>query len=107
MSVSASDIDFACELFSPVHDLTTRKMMGGLTLYSDGRIFALVSSDGTIFLKAKGDFGQKLANAGARQFTSTTKNGKTVTMGYWSLPEAALDDPEQACALARESLATQ
>jgi len=107
MSVSASDIAFACELFASIDALTTRKMMGGLTIYSDGQIFAFVNSDGTIYLKAKGDFALKLANDGAQQFTSTNKNGKTVTMGYWTLPDAALDDAQCACELARASLATQ
>ena len=47
MSVSEADIAFAKELFDGLGTLTTRKMMGGLCLYSDRIIFALLYSDGT------------------------------------------------------------
>ena len=33
------------------------------------------------------------------------KNGAAASMPYWTLPDAYLDDPEEACALAREAMA--
>jgi len=45
MAVSEADIAFAKELFDGLGTLTSRKMMGGLCLYSDGTIFALLYSD--------------------------------------------------------------
>ena len=39
MSISDSDIAFANELFSNLPDLTTRKMFGGLAIYTEGQIF--------------------------------------------------------------------
>ena len=84
--------------------MTARAMMGGLALYSDGRIFALVSSDDRMFLKAGGALAEALAAEGAEQF-SYRRGAGTARMGYWSLPEAALDDPDAACAWARRVLA--
>ncbi len=104
MSVSDADIAFATELFAPLGALSSRKMMGGLTIYCAGQIFALVDSQGQIFLKAKDAFAQELAETGARQFSSLNKDGKTTSMGYWTLPDAALDDPELACKWARKAL---
>ena len=95
MSVSDADIAFAVDLMSPIADLTTRKMFGGLGIYSDGVIFALLSSEGRLFLKATGAFAQALQSGGSQQFHS---------MPYWSMPEAALDDPQEATALARRAL---
>ena len=104
MSVSAEDIAFAVDLFAPMGAIRFRKMMGGAMLYCDDAIFGLLDSDGTVFLRAKGAFAEKLESLGSRIF-STEMGGKPSTMGYWTLPEAALDDPDIACDLARQALA--
>jgi len=104
MSVSDSDIAFALETFDPLGGITTRHMMGGVSLYRHGQIFAILDSDGTIFLKAKGAFAARMQAAGARQFSSVDKQGKSRSMGYWTLPEAALDDTALACDWAKQAL---
>jgi DNA transformation protein len=47
---------------------------------------------------------EALAAEGAEQFTYDM-GGKPARMGYWTLPDAAIDDPEAACAWARRALA--
>ncbi len=101
MSVSQADIDFALEIFSEIGPMTTRKMMGGLCIYCEGQIFAILSSQGRLYLKAKDEFARKLQSAGAEIFAMD--DGRS--MGYWTLPDAALDDPELACDWARQALA--
>ncbi len=106
MSVGAVDIAFAKELFADLPDLTTRKMFGGLGIYSAGIIFALLMSDGRFMIKAKeGSFADHLASLGCTRWTYTRKDGAASSMPYWSMPDAALDDPDTACALARDALA--
>ena len=95
MSISDSDIAFAREVFEGIPDLSHRKMFGGICLYSGDTVFALASSEGRLYLKATGDLAAHLSGGGAAQFHN---------MPYWSLPEEALDDPEQACELARNTL---
>ena len=51
MSVTESDIAFALELFDDIPAITTRKMMGGLCLYADGTIFAIVHSEFGVMIK--------------------------------------------------------
>ncbi len=105
MSLSAADIAFAKELFNDIPHLTTRRMFGGLGIYSGDTIFALMRSDGQILLKAQdGPFADQLAAQGSEKWTYTRKNGKGSSMPYWSLPDAALDDPDRAMALARDAL---
>lgn len=99
MSITPDMITFAEELFAQLGAISTRKMMGGLAIYQDGVIFASLDSDGTVYLKAKGDFADQLATKGSHQFQ--THRGP---MGYWTLPEAALDAPEIACDWARKAL---
>ncbi|MFD0858092.1 TfoX/Sxy family protein [Roseovarius aquimarinus] len=105
MSVSAPDIAFARELFSALGEITHRRMMGGATLYCDGAIFACLDSQGRIYLRASGDLARRMAAEGAAQFSYDRKSdGKTLTMGYWTLPSAALDDPDAACDWAGQAL---
>lgn len=104
MSVADTDIAHALDLFAPLGGLSSRKMMGGLAIYRDGQIFAILSGDGTIYLKAAGAFAERLARAGARQFSTVNKEGVPRSMGYWTLPDAALDDADAACDWARQAL---
>ncbi len=104
MAVSAATRAFVLELFENLGGVSARAMMGGLMLYRDGRTFALVTGDERIYLKAAGPFAAALAAEGSEQFTFTRKDGVGARMGYWSLPEPALDDPEAACDWARRAL---
>lgn len=105
MSLGAEDIAFVRDLFSSVPDLSTRKMFGGLGIYSDGVIFALMRSDGQVLLKAtKGPFADHMATLGSEIWSYTRKNGTQSAMPYWTLPESALDDPEEAQSLAHQVL---
>jgi len=97
VSISDADIAFARELFSPLGGVSHRKMFGGICLYLDGDIFALVSSDGQIYLKAQGAVAASMANDGSAQFHR---------MPYWTLPDDALDDPEVAIAYAKRTMAS-
>ena len=45
MAVSDDQITHALELFDGVGPMTTRKMFGGLGIYADGKIFAVLMSE--------------------------------------------------------------
>lgn len=79
-------------------------MFGGCSLYAGGTIFAILDSGGQLYLKAKGDFADRLIEAGGEMFRFE-KDGEVRTMGYVTLPADALDDPALACEWAREALA--
>ena len=104
MSVSDADIAFALELFEGLGPLATRRMMGGLCLYRDGVIFALLRSDGSLWLKGAGGFAERVAAEGWERWSHSRAGRKPTAMPYWRLPDAALDDPDHACMLAREAL---
>jgi len=95
MPLADSDISFAIDLFAELGPVTARKMFGGICLYLDDTVFALMSSDSTLYLKAKGDARRALIAQGATQFHN---------MPYWSIPEAALDDSQEACSLATQCI---
>lgn len=106
MSLTVEEIEFATDLFSGLGPLATRKMMGGLCIYSEGTIFAIIHPEFGTMIKGAGDFKNELNDLGLTQWTYQRPNADSPTaMPYWKLPDSALDDPDEACALARRALA--
>jgi len=68
-------------------------MFSGAGVYRDGVFFALATSDGGIYLKCDSEIEQRFRDGGSRPFIYG-RDTRKVTMSYWSLPEAALDDPD-------------
>ena len=91
------------EHFAALGPLEIKRMFGGASVYANGLIFALLD-DGVVWLKADELNAPLLLAAGGRQFTYPTKDGKQMAMAYWSLPESALDDPDEAVDWARQSI---
>ena len=61
MSISDADIAFVKDHFAGVGTLSTRKMFGGLSIYADGVIFALIISTGALMIKVTGALTNDLA----------------------------------------------
>ena len=104
MGVTDEDIAFVHALYSALPNLSHRKMMGGLSIYSGGKIFAILSSDGRHYVKAIAGLARDLEAEGSEMFEMGRKDGSIASMGYWTLPDAALDDPEEAARWARRAL---
>ena len=103
MAYDAEFGEWAREHFAGLGRLEIKRMFGGAGVYASGVIFALLD-DGVVWLKGDEALGQAFVAAGSRQFIYPTKDGRMMSMGYWTLPEAALDDPDEAVAWARRSL---
>jgi len=108
MSETAAALAFAVDLFSDMGRVEARRMFGGAGLYAGGVMFGLVDDD-VIFLKVDETLRADLAAAGAHPWIYTERKGPRAGIpqetSYWSLPEPALDDPQEACAWGLRSLA--
>jgi DNA transformation protein len=104
MALGQGDIAFALDLFDGLGTLTTRRMFGGLCLYCDGTVFAILRSDGALLIKAAGAFRDRVEAEGWEQWTYTRKTGTASAMPYWHLPDTVRDTPEDAQAIARAAL---
>lgn len=80
-----------------------RPMFGGAGVKFDGAMFAILD-DGVLWLKADEALAREIEAEGARQFTYPTKDGRVMSMAYWSLPDTAVDDPDEAVGWARRSV---
>ncbi len=108
MSETATALAFAVDLLSDMGPVEARRMFGGAGLYAGGVMFGLIDDD-VIYLKIDEALRADLAAAGARPWIYTEGKGPKAGIpqetSYWSLPESALDDPEEACAWGLRSLA--
>ncbi|TPE47386.1 TfoX/Sxy family protein [Amaricoccus solimangrovi] len=104
MAVSPETRAFVLELFDGLPEVSARPMMGGLAVYSRGQVFCLVALGERVFLKASGALAEALAAEGSERFAYTRRNGRVDRMNYWTLPDAALDDPDLARAWGRRAL---
>jgi DNA transformation protein len=87
------DNDAISDMFVSLGEVTIKRMFGGKGIYHQGKILALEFS-GDILLKADVQSAPNFADAGASQWIYSGKN-KPVAMPYWSIPDAALDDPDE------------
>jgi DNA transformation protein len=104
MALSDEDIGFVTDLFADLGPLSTRKMFGGLGIYLDGEIFALMRKDGAVMLKGAGDMIAAFESAGWERWMIEGK-GKPKSMPYWELPDDLRDETDAACDWARRALA--
>ena len=79
-----------------------KRMFGGAGALKGGAMFAILGDD-TVWLKADEAMAAEMTETGSRQFSMDSKTGLK-TLPYWTMPETALDDPEEAVAWARRSV---
>ena len=101
--------DFVIELLAGLGPVRVKRMFGGAGVYvGEGPMFGLIADD-TLYLKVDEALKAELAQAGSGPFVWTPNRGpragEAIDLGYWRLPEDALDDPDLACAWARKALA--
>ncbi|WP_029031387.1 TfoX/Sxy family protein [Salinarimonas rosea] len=94
------DLFAAAPELSPIR---TRRMFGGLGVYAGEAMFALVAY-GELYLKVDDETKPAFEEAGARPFVYEAKGARSV-MSYWTLPDAAQDDPDEAARWGRLALA--
>jgi len=107
MAESAADLAFACELFSGMGRIEARRMFGGAGLFAAEVMFGLID-EGRIFLKTDAALKADLQRAGAVSWIYVERKGPKAGVpqqtSYWSLPDSAVDDPDEACDWARRAL---
>jgi DNA transformation protein and related proteins len=88
------DREFLEELLEPVGGVIFRRMFGGLGLFRDGLMFALVIGD-SLYLKADDQTRPDFQAEGCEPFSYDTKGGRRTITSYWRLPERLLDESDE------------
>lgn len=105
MPLSPGFPDYVLELIAGFGKVEVKRMFGGAMLSRGGVGFAILDDD-TFFLKADPVLGAELKKQGSKPWSySLKKDGTVRDIAYWSLPDTAADDPDEAVALTRRSFA--
>ena len=106
--IETTTLDYAVDLFRGMGGVRARRMFGGAGLYAHGVMFALIDDD-RIYLKTNEAVRADLAAEGSQPWIYTERKGRKAGIpqetSYWSLPDAACEDPDEACAWGRRALA--
>ncbi len=99
---------FAQDLFSGMGAVQVRRFFGGGGLYAGSVMFGLIA-DGRIYLKTDPVLEAEMRAGGGVPWVYSPRTGPragaALVTRYLSLPSAAEDDPEEACAWGRRALA--
>jgi DNA transformation protein len=103
MPLSPGFTDYVEELIAGFGKVEIRRMFGGAAIYRGGVGFGILDDD-VFFIKADTAFGAELKKRGCKPWSySVKKDGTVRDIAYWSLPDTAADDGDEASALAKRS----
>lgn len=103
MATDPDFIEHVRDLFADLAPLRTGRLFGGTAIYADDAMFAVIFGD-AIYMKSDADLTPRYIDAGSEPFIYDTKTGPRTIKGLMSLPDAALDDPEEAMQWAHLSM---
>lgn len=95
-------VEHCLELLAPLGPVRARRMFGGWGLYADGLFVALITAE-RLYLKTDAGTRGPFSAAGCETFVYGG-DGKSVTLGYWTVPPEALDSPATMAPWARLAL---
>jgi DNA transformation protein len=102
MAVSDSYLTFVLEQLAGVPQVITKRMFGGMGIYSEGTFFAVIDND-TLFFKVDETLAKRYRDKGMPPFAPIP--GAKPMMGYYQVPPDVLEDARELGKWAKDSLA--
>lgn len=90
------------EMFAAIGPVTIRRMFGGRGVYHQDRIVA-TEIGGVICLRADDITAPAFSAAGAEPWVYHRPGRKPVAWPYWTIPDEALDDPDEMAVWAKRA----
>jgi DNA transformation protein and related proteins len=101
LKVSSDFRDFVLDQLGRIEGLRSRRMFGGVGLYSGELFFGLLAAD-ELFLRVDEHNRAAYEAAGSEPFRPFAD--QAVSMSYWRVPLEVLEDPEELVTWARQAL---
>src|SRR5512141_2292252 len=103
MVASDSFAEFLREQLAPVGRVTMRRMFGKTGVFCDGLMFGMVT-DNILYLRVDDDNRAAFKEAEASPPLNYEKQGRTIDLSFWRVPERLLDEPDELVTWARVAL---
>ena len=104
MAVSEQYRTFARELFSQFGDVSIRAIFSGAGVFRDDLMFGLIIED-QIYLKVDDHNRADYEAAGQGPYQSRRKNGRTIAMSFYPIPDKLYDDADELAEWAKNAFA--
>ena len=102
MAVSSDYLQYVLDQLSRVPRVTSRRMFGGIGLYSDGVFFGIIDND-TVFFKTDDSTRETYIARGSVPFRPY-KDRPDVSMSYFQVPADVLEDTDECVPWARAAV---
>ncbi|MFO1024876.1 MAG: TfoX/Sxy family protein [Acetobacteraceae bacterium] len=103
MVASAGFADFLLEQLAPLGPLTMRRMFGKTGVFCNGLMFAMVTED-TLYVRVDDGNRAVFAEAASEPPLNYEKQGRSIDLAFWRVPDRLLDEPEELLHWARAAL---
>ena len=104
MVASATYAEFLREQLAPLGGVTLRRMFGKTGVFCDGVMFAVVTEN-TLYFRVDDANRKRFGEAEAFPPLNYAKQGATIELSFWRVPERLFDEPDELIAWARAALA--
>ena len=101
MKLSGEFLAYLQDLFGALGPVRARSMFGGVGIYIDELMFGFLDRDETIYLRADDPSCEAFRAAGSQPFRYPLKTGEHMEIGYWRMPDEALESPDEAAGWGR------
>jgi len=96
--------EFLREQLTPLGHLTMRRMFGKTGVFCNGLMFGMVADD-TLYVRVDDDNKSVFKEAESAPPLNYEKQGQTIDLAFWRVPERLLDEPDELVTWARAALA--
>ena len=103
MVASDGFAEFLREQLSPLGRLTMRRMFGKTGVFCDGLMFGMITED-TLYVRVDDHNKAVFKEAEAAPPLNYEKQGRTIDLSFWRVPERLLDEPDELILWARAAL---
>jgi DNA transformation protein and related proteins len=104
MVASDTFAEFLREQLAPIGRVTLRRMFGKSGVFCDGVMFAMVTEN-TLYVRVDDQNQATFEEAKSFPPLNYAKQGRTIDLSFWRVPERLFDEPDEFVSWARAALA--
>ena len=104
MVASASFAEFLRDQLAPLGHLSMRRMFGKTGVFCQGVMFGMVTED-TLYVRVDDHNRETFKEAEAYPPLNYAKQGSSIDLSFWRVPERLIDEPDELVTWARAALA--